>query len=221
MTASGTRIHNEDNTFNGEQFWCLFHLLSQNPSFPPLLVHRVFFSSTLLSSFIHCCGALSSIFWQYSLLLYRYYRITTRMAFHHAPIPSSRDLEEMERQNERDDEGAHHEDDATLRPPRTTTQISSYQHAPSSPITVHQHPHLLMNFKSDKKGKSKDEHVVFYEYANEQEFRKKNGQCSWQYVWDETWWYLTMDGTCALPVLCLVFLVIPGVVLFTFTRESS
>lgn len=72
------------------------------------------------------------------------------MAFHHALMPS-RDLEEMERQNERDDEGAHH-DDATLSPPPPTTQISSYQHAPSSPMAVHQHPHLLLNFDADKKG---------------------------------------------------------------------
>ena len=49
------------------------------------------------------------------------------------------------------------------------------------------------------------------------QYRKKSAdqdKCNWKYVSGEVVWYLTTDGTGALPILCLLFLLVPfGVML--------
>ena len=42
----------------------------------------------------------------------------------------------------------------------------------------------------------------------------KDTRCDWNYVYDEVVWYLTTDGTCALPFLCLIFILVPASVMW-------
>lgn len=48
-----------------------------------------------------------------------------------------------------------------------------------------------------------------------------SNDCSWNYVRDEVWWYLTTDGTCALPLLCMIFMILPSIVLLAFLVFSG
>jgi hypothetical protein len=57
-----------------------------------------------------------------------------------------------------------------------------------------------------------DENVALQDSSND---------CSWNYVRDEVWWYLTTDGTCALPLLCMIFMILPSIILLALLVFSG
>lgn len=49
-----------------------------------------------------------------------------------------------------------------------------------------------------------------------------NQRCDWKYVVSEVRWYLTTDETCALPLLCLGFIVVPSLIVrYIFFHDES
>ena len=63
--------------------------------------------------------------------------------------------------------------------------------------------------------------LLFLLKGDEDVALQDSNDCSWSYVRDEVWWYLTTDGTCALPLLCMVFIILPFIVLIAFLIFSG
>ena len=66
-----------------------------------------------------------------------------------------------------------------------------------------------------------DTKIKIEPYQNHNDDDNRIRQCNWNYVYSEVVWYLTTDGTCALPLLCCAFFILPLTVLIAMSKFHS